>query len=100
MLAVVITTLVVALTALLEYCFSFVRILMRKPLIPTSAVEIDADEHIYAHPACTQGLRDIDSFGVQTLYEVLLNGVKLSGDRPLFSFRQSSSQPFQSFTHK
>ena len=100
MLAAVITVLVVALTALIEYCFSFLRILVKKPLLPTSAVEIDANEHIYAHPECTQGLRETESFGVKTLHDVLLHGVKLAGDRPLFSFREASNQPFKSYTHK
>ncbi len=100
MLAAIITILVIAISVLIEYYFSFFQILFKKPLSPKGAVEIDANEHIYAHPDCTDQLQDIKSFGIQTIYEALLHGLKIAGDRPLFSFRQSSNQPFQSYTHK
>ncbi|CAF1497514.1 unnamed protein product, partial [Rotaria sordida] len=34
------------------------------------------------------------------MYEVILHGIQLSGDRPQFSYRQSSDQPFKSYTYK
>jgi hypothetical protein len=100
MFAVIITALVITITVLIEYCFSFLQILFKKPLPPKGAVEIDATEHIYAHPDCVSQLQDPKSFGVQTIYEVLLHGLKIAGSRPLFSFRQSSNQPFKSYSHK
>jgi len=95
-----ITGLVIAVSALIEFCFSFFQIIFKKPLSPKGAVEIDANEHIYAHPDYTDQLQDHRSFGAQTIYEALLNGLKISRDRPLFSFRQSSDQPFKSYTYK
>ena len=100
MFAAIITVLVIAISVLIEYCFSFLQILFKKPLPPKGAVEIDTKEHIYAHPDCIDHLHDPKSFGIQTIYEVLLRGLKTAGDRPLFSFRQSSDQPFKSYSHK
>ncbi|CAF3770043.1 unnamed protein product [Rotaria sordida] len=71
-----------------------------KPIPPTGAVEIDPKEHIYAHPKYTKQLLDPSTFNVQTIYEVILHGLRLSGDRPQFSYRQSSDQPFKSYTYK
>lgn len=63
------------------------------------AVEIDTEEHIYAHPEYTKNLFDHQSLGAQTLYEVILHGMESYGDRPLFSYRNSSDQVFQSYTY-
>jgi hypothetical protein len=98
--AATITGLVIVISTLIEFCFSFSQILFKKPLSPKGAVEIDANEHIYAHPDYTDQLQDHRSFGVETLYEAFLHGLKISRDRPLFSFRQSSDQPFKSYTYK
>ncbi len=94
------TGLVIAISALMEFCFSFLQIIFKKPLLPKGAVEIDPDEHIYAHPDYADRLLDHGSFGVKTIYEALLHGLEISRNRPLFSFRQSSDQPFQSYTHQ
>ncbi len=98
--AAIVTGLVIAISALIEFFFSFFQILLKKPVLPKSAVEIDPNEHIYAHPDYTHQLQDHRSFGVQTIYEVILHGLKIAADRPHFSFRQSSDQPFKSYTHK
>jgi hypothetical protein len=100
MFAIIITGLIIIISIFIEYCFSFFQILLKKPLLPTGAVEIDVNEHIYAHPDCTEELHDHNSFGVQTTYEAILHGLKISPNRPLFSYRQSSDQPFKSYTHK
>ncbi|CAF0960745.1 unnamed protein product [Rotaria magnacalcarata] len=96
----VITGLVIAISTVIDYIFSFFQIIFKKPLIPTGAVEIDPIEHIYAHPDCTKGLKDHSSYDVKTVYEALLNGLRLSGDRPQFSYRQSSDEPFKFYTYK
>jgi hypothetical protein len=98
--AATITGLVIAIGVLIEFCFSFFKILLKKPLSPKGAVEIDPNEHIYSHPDYTDQLQDHRLFGVQTTYEALLHGLKIAGDRPLFSFRQSSDQSFKSYSHK
>lgn len=98
--AAIVTGLVMAISALSEFCFSVFEILFKKPLSPKSAVEIDTNEHIYAHPDWTDQLQDHRSFGIQTTHEAFLHGLKISGDRPLFSFRQSSDQPFKSYSYK
>ncbi|CAF0941638.1 unnamed protein product [Rotaria sp. Silwood1] len=64
------------------------------------AVEIDPVEHIYAHPDCTDKLKDFSSIGVQTLYDVIQHGLQAGGNRPQFSYRKSSDEPFQSYTYK
>ncbi|CAF4242216.1 unnamed protein product, partial [Adineta steineri] len=81
---------------LIEYCFSFFQILFKKPLSPKGAVEIDSNEHIYAHPDYTEKLQDPKVFGIKTIYEAILHGLKLAGDHPLFSTRQASNPPFKS----
>jgi hypothetical protein len=96
----IITGVIIIISALLEFVFSLLQILFKKPLLPKGAVEIDANEHIYAHPEYTRKLQDPSTFDVQTVYEVLLHGLQLSGDQPLFSYRQSSDQPFKSYTYK
>jgi hypothetical protein len=100
MFAVIITILVIAISILMEYCFSFFQILFKKPIPPKGAVEIDANEHIYAHPDYVDKLQDPSTFDVHTIYDVILHGLKNGGDRPQFSYRQSSDQPFKSYTYK
>ncbi|CAF1423303.1 unnamed protein product [Adineta ricciae] len=99
MFTVLIAVFVVFTTVLLEYLFSFLRILLKKPLSPTGAVEIDLTEHIYAHPDCTQHLQETKAFGVDTLYGVLQHGIQLAAKKPLFSYREASNQSFKSYTH-
>lgn len=94
------TSLVVLISTFIERFCSIFQILFQKPLLPKGAVEINAEERIYAHPDCVNQLQDHRQFGVQTAYEAILHGLKIARDRPLFSFRQSSDQSFQSYTHK
>jgi hypothetical protein len=96
----VITGLVIAISIFIERFFSLYQIIIKKPLLPKAAVEIDPVEHIYAHPDCTEQLQDHRDFGVKTVYEALLHGLRLGGDRPHFSYRTSSDQPFKSYSHK
>jgi len=96
----VVTGLVIVISICLEYFCSILQIIKKKPHAPTGAVEIDANEHIYAHPKCVDKLQDHREFGVKTIFEAIENGLKLGGDRPHFSFRSSSDQPFQSYSHK
>jgi len=96
----IITGLVIAISVLIEFFFSLFQIIFKKPLPPKGAVEIDPNEHIYAHPDCIEQLKDPSVFGVQTIYEALLRGLRISGDEPHFSYRQSSGQPFKSYTYK
>jgi hypothetical protein len=99
-LTAVITSLVVAVTFLLDSFFSIFKIIFTRPVKRKGAVEIDTKEHIYAHPDCTKKLKDFSSIGVRTLYEVLLRGLQVGGDRPQFSYRQSSDEPFKSYSYK
>ncbi|CAF0850825.1 unnamed protein product [Rotaria sp. Silwood1] len=96
----IITGLVVVISALLNYLFSLLQILFKKPLPPKSAVEIDSKEHIYVHPDFANGTQDLSSLDAKTLYEVILHGIQLGGNRPHFSYRQSSDQTFKSYSHK
>lgn len=96
----ILTSLVVLISTFIERFCSILQILFKKPLLPKSAVEIDSKEHIYAHPDCVNQLQDYRQFGVRTCYEAILHGLKIAKDRPLFAFRQSSNEPFQSYTHK
>lgn len=75
------------------------KILFSKPLKPKGAVEIDKKEHIYAHPDCADKLQDFESLGLTSLYDVVMTGMKYGGDRPLFSFRNSSEEKFKSYTY-
>jgi hypothetical protein len=100
MFVAIITGLVVAISILIEFFFSFFKILFKKKIPPKGAVEIDTTEHIYAHPDYADHLQDPHTFDVQTIYEVLLKGVQKSADRPQFSYRQSSDEPFKSYTYK
>ncbi|CAF2063700.1 unnamed protein product [Rotaria magnacalcarata] len=84
----------------MDYFFSLLHILFKKPIRPAGAVEIDPIEHIYVHPECTKGLKDYSSNCATTAYESFLSGLRLSGDRPQFSYRQSSDEPFKSYTYK
>jgi hypothetical protein len=96
----IITGIVILISALIEYFFSLLEIIFKKPLSPKGAVEIDPVEHIYAHPDYVNGLQDPHTFNVHTIYEVLQRGLEISGDEPQFSYRYSSDQPFQSYTYK
>lgn len=96
----IITGLVITISILIEFFFSIFQIFFKKPLSPKGAVQIDATEHIYAHPDYAIKLEDHRAFGAKTTYEALLHGLKLSGDQPSISFRNSSDQPFQSYSHK
>ena len=64
------------------------------------AVEIDSKEHVFAHPHFANGLQDHRLFQVKTAYDVINRGVELYGNRAMFSFRQSSREPFQSYTYR
>ena len=64
------------------------------------AVEIDATEHIYVHPDYVKELQDHRKFNLETAHDILEYGTKQFSDRPLFSFRSSSDEGFQSYTYK
>ncbi|CAF1938286.1 unnamed protein product [Rotaria magnacalcarata] len=96
----IITGLVIAISTIIDYIFSLFQILFKKPIPPTGAVEIDPVEHIYVHPDCTKGLKDFSSHAAKTIHEIFLNSVRLYGDRPQFSYRQSSDEPFKFYTYK
>ena len=96
----IVTVTVVAISLALQYFFSFFRILFTKPIPPKGAVEIDAQQHIYAHPDFTDQLQDPGTLDVKTVYDILLRGLKIAAERPLFSYRQDSDQPFKSYTYK
>ncbi|CAF0881018.1 unnamed protein product [Rotaria sordida] len=100
MVTAIITGLVIIISLLVNSYTKILKIIFKKPIKSKGAVEIDTKEHVYAHPDCTGKLQDFSSLGVQTLYDVLLHGLKAGGDRPQFSYRKSSSEPFQSYTHK
>lgn len=96
----ILTSLVLVISILIERCFSILQILFKKSSVPKGAVEIDSNEHIYAHPDYVDQLQDHRQFGAETIYDALMHGLNIARDRPLFTFRQSSDQPFQSYTHK
>lgn len=96
----VITGLVVLITFFLQYGCKIFKILFTSPLPKIGAVEIDKKQHIYSHPDYTEKLKDFSSIGVETLYDVLARGLKVSANRPLFSFRSSSDEKFKSYTYK
>lgn len=100
LLAALITSVVVGISLLLEFGCKIFKILFTSPLPNKGAVEIDRNEHIYAHPDYTTKLKDFNSIGVQTIYDVLRRGLQVGADRPHFSFRSSSNEPFQSYTYK
>ena len=95
-----ITGLVIVITALIEHFFSVFQILFKKPFSPKGAVEIDSNEHIYAHPDYARQLQDSKTFDVHTIYEVLQHGLQLSRDKPQFSFRYASNEKFKSYTYR
>jgi hypothetical protein len=95
-----ITSLVIGILLLLERACSIWKILFQKHAPRKHAVEIDHNEHVYAHPDYTSQLKEFNSIDVQTVYDVLLRGLQVGGDRPQFSFRNSSDQPFKSYTYK
>jgi hypothetical protein len=99
MLISIITGLVIFISVLIEFVFSFFTILFKKKLPPKGAVEIDVNEHIYAHPDYADHLQDPSTFDVNTIYEALLRGRRISPNRPHFSYRQSSNEPFKSYTY-
>ena len=65
---------------------------------PRGAVEIDKNEHIYAHPDFAQNLQDHREFRLATSYEMVEHGIKNYGSRKMFSYRYASTEPFQSYT--
>lgn len=100
MFTAIVTGLVLVITWLLNSTTKILKIILKRPVKQTGAVEIDTKEHIYSHPDFTNKLQGFDSIGVETLYDVLLRGLKIGGDRPLFSFRNSSEEKFQSYSYK
>jgi hypothetical protein len=90
----------VALVSYLIVSTKILKIIFMKPIKRKGAVEIDEKEHIFAHPEYTDKLQDLNTLGVRTLYEIVLHGVKVGGDRPQFSFRSSSNEKFKSYTYK
>ena len=96
----IITSLVIVISSLLDRYFSIFKIIFKKPVKRMGAVEIDTEQHIYSHPNFTDKLQDFNTIGVRTLYEVLQRGLRLGGDRPQFSYRYSSDEPFKSYTYK
>jgi hypothetical protein len=95
-----ITAIVIVISSLLEFYFSFFQILFKRPLPSKGAVEIDPIQHVYAHPDYTDNLQESSTFDVRTVYEILLRGLKRSPNRPHFAYRSSSDQPFKSYTYK
>jgi hypothetical protein len=95
----IITGLVLVVTWLLNSSTKIFKIIFTRPVKQKGAVEIDTKEHIYSHPDFTDKLQDFNSIGVQTLYDVILRGLKVGKDRPLFSYRNSSEEKFQSYTY-
>ncbi|CAF1395506.1 unnamed protein product [Adineta steineri] len=84
----------------IKYCYELFEIILAKPAVSKGAVEIDINEHIYAHPDYIEGLQDPRTFDVHTIYEALLHGFKINSNRPLFSFRESSDYSFTSYTYR
>jgi hypothetical protein len=95
----IITVLVALVTYLIVYT-KILKIIFTKPLKRKGAVEIDKKERIYAHPDFTDKLQDYNSLEVKTLYDILLRGIKIGGDRPQFSYRYSSDEKFKSYSYK
>jgi hypothetical protein len=96
----IVTVLVIVVSYLLNSATKILKILFTRPIQRNGAVEIDKKEHIYSHPDFTTALQDFDTMEYKTLYDVLQRGLKIAGDRPQFSYRHSSDQPFQSYTYK
>jgi hypothetical protein len=96
----IITGLVIAVSYLINFSTKIFKIIFNKPVKRKGAVEIDKKEHIYSHPDFTDKLQDFSSIGLETLYDILLRGLKIGGDRPQFSYRYSSDEPFKSYTYK
>lgn len=96
----IITGLVIVITALIERFFFIFEILLNKPVKSKGAIEIDAKEHIYAHPDYAGELQGSQSFDVRTIYEVLQRGLRLSENQPQFSYRFSSDEKFKSHTYR
>ena len=95
-----IVTVLVAIISFVIYSTKILKILFTKPLKRRGAVEIDTKEHIFAHPEFTDKLQDFNSLDVRTLHDVVEHGMKLGGDRPLFSYRTSSTEKFKSYSYK
>ncbi|CAF2119449.1 unnamed protein product [Rotaria magnacalcarata] len=72
---------------------------MTRTISSKGAVEIDANQHIYAHPEYSNKLFDYRTCGVTTLYEIMKYASKTYGSRPFFCYRNSSDQVFQSYTY-
>lgn len=100
LLSAIVTGLVLLFTYVLNSSTRLFKILFTQPLKRKGAVEIDSNEHIYAHPDYTDKLEDFSSLGVQTLYDVVQHGVQAGGDRPQFSYRNSSEEKFKSYSYK
>ena len=94
------TGLAIGISFFLNFFFAIFKILFTKPIPPKGAVEIDKKEHIFAHPDYTTKLKEFKSIGVQSLYDVLERGLRAGGDRPQFSFRNSSEEKFKSLSYK
>lgn len=100
LITAIITIVVIAFTYLLNSSTKILKILFTKPVKRKGAVEIDTKERIYAHPDFADKLQDFNTIGVQTLYDVILRGLKVGGDRPQFSYRNSSDEKFKSYSFK
>jgi hypothetical protein len=96
----IVTGLVIVVTYLVNSLTKIFKILFTKRVRSKGAVEIDKKEHIYAHPDFADKLQDYNTLGLKTLSDVLLHGMKLGGDRPQFSYRYSSDEPFKHYTYK
>ena len=95
-----IVAIVVIIIGYLVKSTKILKILFTRPVKPKGAVEIDKKEHIYAHPDYADKLQDFESLGLNSLYDVVMKGMENGGDRPQFSFRNSSEEKFQSYTYK
>ncbi|CAM4828787.1 unnamed protein product [Rotaria magnacalcarata] len=72
---------------------------MTRTISSKGAVEIDANQHIYAHPEYSNKLFEYKTCGVTTLYEIMKYASNTYGSRPFFCYRNSSDQAFQSYTY-
>jgi len=96
----IVTGLIIVVSYLLNSTTKIFKILFTKPIKRKGAIEIDKNEHIYANPDPIDKSDDIASTGIKTVYDVLQRGLKAGGDRPQFSYRYSSNEPFKSYTYK
>ena len=68
-----IATVLVAFVTYIIVSTKLLKIIFTKPIESKGAVEIDANEHIYAHPDFTDKLQDFSSLGMQTLYDLVVS---------------------------